>query len=73
MNRKINIVMNDAEDHSPAMIPHIIKTQITVTMKNRFQLSSNDCLVDFVLWNVLNNVFTNRKKKNPAPAADNKM
>lgn len=49
MNRKINIVMKAAEDHIPAMIPQMIKTQITVTIKNRFQLSSNDCLVDFVL------------------------
>ena len=49
LNRKINIVIKAADDHIPAIIPQIIKTQIIVTIKNKFQLSSNDCLVDFVL------------------------
>ena len=49
MNRKINTVINGADDHKPAMMPHTINIHITVTIKNKFQLSSNDCLVDFVL------------------------
>lgn len=49
MNRKIRIVMKAADVHKPATTPHIINTQITDTIKNKFQLRSSDCLVDLVL------------------------
>ena len=49
MNRNINTVINGAEDHRPAIIPHTMNIHITVTTKNKFQLSNKDCLVDFVL------------------------
>jgi hypothetical protein len=70
MNKKISIVMNGAEDHKPAVTPHTIKSHIIETVKNRLQLKSSDCLVDFVLWNVLKRVFTNKKKNNARPPAD---
>jgi|WetSurSiteA1Bulk_404760.scaffolds.fasta_scaffold23739_2 hypothetical protein len=70
MNKKIRIVMNGAEDHNPATIPQTIKSHIIETVKNRLQLNSSDCLVDFVLWKVLNSVFTKRKKNKTNPPAD---
>jgi len=54
--RKINTVRKAEELQNPASNPQIINNQIILTTKNKFQLSNIDCLVDFVLWNILNKV-----------------
>jgi len=49
INRKIITIMKEATVQKPATRPQTMKSQMIVTMKNRFQLRRSDCLVDFFL------------------------
>ena len=46
INRKIITTMKADDVQNPATSPQIIKIQMIDTTKNKFQLSSNDCLVE---------------------------
>lgn len=49
INRKITTIMNEAYTQKPATKPQIMNIHIIETIKNKFQLNSNDCRVDFFL------------------------
>lgn len=49
INRKITTTINDADVQNPAISPQTMKIHIMVTIKNKLQLRSKDCLVDFFL------------------------
>ena len=49
INRKIRTAVKAATPENPATTPQIINIQITLTRKNKLQLSDSDCLVDLVL------------------------
>ena len=42
INRKITTTINEAAVQNPATKPQIMKIQMIVTMKNKFQLSNKD-------------------------------